>query len=393
MTTEQVRSHVSIFLPMLRMAHGLELQYLELGAKYAGVNISPLVVEAVRALIAKQTGLTCLKVWDIPDRLISPFQEASRLPDLRDLRLEVSNGAEAASFLRSGSLGREPVHGFQALERLAVDADVDAIAHILQSVGGAKLQRLELVMDPLTGDQVPSTLARTLAATPRFSLLTTVWLTFPHLRGSWDCVKPLLLCPNLRVVDLLGDFMAKEVGDPEVRDMAQAWPDLARLTVTDCYLRHMESATNRALGEGGDYPPATTLMGLSVLAAHCRHLKELTIPVDARGLSRNTHINFICPSVEWLRFPYSWVDDAEIEVARVIRVMWPNHRRGASVCECCNAQLDSRDERWEKIWRLAGETSTGGDERWYKAVLPSRLMKTYGLALFAAVAFILYFFG
>lgn len=352
-----VESHVGALVHMLQMAQSLSLDVLWVEANYEELSSSPLVADAVVALLDRQPELTDLRVSDLIGRFHGPFREAGRLEHLQTLQLGVTEWYPFTNNAIPSNPILRPVSGFPSLQSLEVQAGVYDISNILKSVE-SKLLTLSVVVDPPPAE---TNLGTSLADVGRFSSLSAISIKFPHIRGTWDSFKPLLTLPLLEEINLTGDDIARTIGDPQLRDMAQAWPLLRSLIVIDCHLRRTQLQTSRRLGMGGEYPPAATLLGLSVFATNCPGLEELVIAIDARAVPKDIALLAIGHKVETIRFPDSWADKRVLEVARFIAKVWPNHRYPDPGLCACNGRLDvGRDERWEVIWRTASELSGRG---------------------------------
>lgn len=350
-TGMDVESHVCALVYMLQMAQSLSLEGLGVEANYEELSSSPRVTAALVALIDQQPKLTHLRVCDLIDRFDGPFREAGRLQNLQMLELGMTEWFPYTNEAIPSDPILRPVLGFPSLQTLGVQAGIDDIPNILQSIESRLLLTLSVVIDPPTAE---TNLGTSLVDVGRFSSLSDISIKFPHIRGTWESFKPLLALPLLEEVELTGDDLARTIGDPQIRDMAQAWPLLRSLIVVDCHLRR--TRTRRRLGMGGEYPPAATLLGLSTFATNCPGLKELVIAIDARAVPKDIALLAVGQKVESLRFPDSWADERVLEVAKFIAKVWPNHRYPAlGICNCDGRVDVGRDERWEAIWRKASE--------------------------------------
>lgn len=362
MTDFETTSYTSALPDILRVVNQLQLRKLVLAAQGNRVTESQVILDEICELISNQALLDSVGIFDFPARLLRPMRAASRLEHLEELLIGVSKFPEDGSHGShlSSAQAYPTVHqpfGFPALQRLDGAIAVRDFPNLLSSIQSTQLKQISVLLQ-----QPGFTIARSLDGIGRLVGLQTIWVRFDHIRGEWPALQPLLSCHELREVTLHGERIAVTIGDAEVRAMAQAWPALRCLVITDCYLRRTRvEGEDLELGIGGEYPPAATLLGLLAFAEYCPFLTQLAIPIDAREMPGWGTITppALGYRVTSLRFPDSWVDEREIRVANFLGMMWPNHEYPHMVGRRC--EYDSgRDERWNKVWTLAQSVRLNG---------------------------------
>ncbi|KIO16349.1 hypothetical protein M407DRAFT_33996 [Tulasnella calospora MUT 4182] len=91
-----------------------------------------------------------------------------------------------------------------------------------------------------------------------------------------------------------------------------------------------------------------SLPDLECFAQFCPNLRQLVVAVDARGME--SFSGYLTPhtTLEEVDLGESEADGYEIEIAKVIRQLWPCLQSGINTWEDINAWLVPR---WERIWK------------------------------------------
>lgn len=217
--------------------------------------------------------------------------------------------------LRPSDLPAAPI---QSLRRLILEGDVSSATSHLQSLAPCSLQRLALVVRIGEEEDDPAALQ---VLSP-FAELQDLCLALQCSATRWDHIRPSLDCRRLEQVHLRSCDSSLNLGNDEIQQMAQAWPDLQVLEL---------------IYEGAEVnwlePPAVTLRALECFAYYCPRLEKLAIDVNAEPtgaeLARNLGERDIRPHdrIVSVDLRCSLIGgQSQREVARTIDALWPNVR-------------------------------------------------------------------
>lgn len=347
---------ISTFVDLLRMAHQLTLDKLSLSSAHSSLITLPRAVAEISMLIAQQRGLKHLEMDDFQSRFHAPFSAAAGLSDLLTTSFAVNNTSADIVPLYATPLPIDTVaNGFPSLREMDAQLAGEDIPRLLTAVASPKVKKLLLYTEPSTMELEGPV---SLSGIDRFKQLSSITVNFVTGFGEWKGFVPLLDCPKLHDVRLVGDEASRIFGDREIRSMSRAWPFLQSLWIEDCCRRDLHGL---ALGHAQTYTPHTTLIGLSALATNCLKLQSLVLSIDARQTPSDPIITAVGASVKDLRFPCSPVDGREEETAQFIASMWPHHKYPCTTPAAGQRQEwcpdFDRGARWDRIWSLARDVA------------------------------------
>ncbi|XP_006455069.1 hypothetical protein AGABI2DRAFT_209334 [Agaricus bisporus var. bisporus H97] len=259
-----------------------------------------------------------------------------RIPGLEELELDLEE---------SGLLSEGEELGFKELTKLEVVAPLSFIKALVLSIGTTQLKRIGL--EGSTTDEVGIVDRKDLLGTlvrkwkNTLTYIRMVHTTEPgsddettipaSTRISMNTISPLLELSNLRHLEL--DGYALEVGDANITEMAESWPNIETL-----HLPFMGSGIRRP-----------TVISLQTLSRQCPALRSLTIPLDTADF---TMLHDTTVSVHRLRVltvagpDEPWERRRETRLAPAMDRLFPYLERVAG-------HVESREvERWQHVEEL-----------------------------------------
>lgn len=314
-------------MDIISTSHSLRLESLTFTTWSPGFVSLPLLLALSHAIVA-QPGLRRLQIRDLANSFTLPFQAASELQHLERISFngEWEDYWDSKEYWMSSNVTTPvtEIHGFPALRSAAMAMTADAIPRALAAIKSAHLTELEIVVESPYNEEEEESLTSTsslaggLDDVRRFTSLSYVQILFLATSAAWSDFSPLLDCACLEFVSLYGHDLSQLLRDEELFLMAQSWPQLRELDLID---------TLSDIPDAGSTPPAATLRGLDCLAAHCVHLRKLTISVDARNPDPDSLPPVVGTSMVDVRLAYSWVasgEESEMALVNFITNMWPN---------------------------------------------------------------------
>lgn len=272
--------------------------------------------------IASQRCLRRLVISSLAD-IANLTESAKDLPSLEELDVRGARLLLDISERNCSDLG------FRSLTILVAAGVPDTIHSLLCTIASNRLARVALTFNHwIAGDMSPQ-------------LFTELQRFRPHLihlhitiNGSfiWGHLEPLLNLTELQTFDLLyARIDSHEITDDRLRQMVDAWPNLARLRL-----------------KVSPHTSYLTLTSLAYIASQCPNLKKLAITFEARK-ERNSlflrDVDVSLPSknaLELFDVMASEFDDGDEEgLASVFRLWWPN-------AHLCRSDTDSvPSTRWD----------------------------------------------
>jgi hypothetical protein len=144
---------------------------------------------------------------------------------------------------------------------------------------------------------------------------------------SMDTISPLLELSDLRHLELDGYFL--ELGDSNITEMAESWPDIEML-----HLPFMGGGTVRP-----------TVGSLQTLSKHCPALRSLTMPLDTNdfGVPQETRLSTHRLEVLTVASPdEAWELRRGMRLARTVDRLFPYLERVAG-------HVEEREGRWQQV--------------------------------------------
>jgi len=256
--------------------HALNMEELDLGSFQSGVVMNTIQgPQDLSALMCKMSELRGLATGSRSLNL-DALRHLASLPRLH--KLQISNTSK--DILESIRTPHCAV--FSELQQLTLhETDIPSFTRLIARLKPLRLQALTLFIEPNpTAAEIHSIFSVLEKSTQHVNLhrvvLKLLWReadnTVPYRRGDsiidGSILEPLLSFRNLTVVEL-NLPCAFDIGDEQVRAMAEAWPRLRRLQLGSLI--------------GRWEAPSVTCTGILSLVRNCRELEYLALPFNGSG--------------------------------------------------------------------------------------------------------------